>query len=310
MTAKHTVETLIRDLTNRFDAAGLHYGHGTDRALDEAAWLVFGALELDHALAPQIYARSVSAAEFHTVERLATRRLDERIPVAYLLGKAWFCGLEFSVDSRVLVPRSPIGELIEQRFAPWVRETAVERALDLGTGSGCIAIATAIALPGAHVDAVDISAGALEVAEQNRQRHDVGRQVSLLQSDFFASLDPELHGPYQLIVANPPYVDAEDMAHLPDEYRHEPQLGLASGVDGLDSTLSILHDARKFLAQDGVLIVEVGNSAAALTTLLPSLPFVWLDFEHGGDGVFLLTCRDLHDHADSIAVQMDQRHVG
>ena len=310
MPATHTVETLIRDLTRRFDVAGLHYGHGTDRALDEAAWLVFGALGRDHAAVPEIYARPISDSELRVVEQLAGRRVDERVPVAYLLGKAWFCGLEFVVDDRVLVPRSPLGELIEQRFAPWVAEESIDRALDLGTGSGCIAIAKTLAFPGAQVDAVDISPGALEVAKENRRRHDVESRLSLIQSDFFVALDPGVHGPYQLIVANPPYVDAEDMASLPEEYRHEPELGLASGADGLDSTLSILHDAPRFLAQDGVLIVEVGNSAAALTTLLPKLPFVWLEFEHGGDGVFLLTCRDLKDHADSIAVQMDQRHVG
>jgi ribosomal protein L3 glutamine methyltransferase len=306
--SRPTVGEFIERAAERFDAAGLVFGHGTDNALDEAAWLVFARLQLDHNDAEFAYRRLLTSQEVAELEQLIRRRIHERIPVAYLVQEAWFAGLPFFVDERVLIPRSPIAELVANKFRPWLRD--VRRALDIGTGSGCIAIAVARAFPGARVDAVDISEDALAVASVNVERYGMQERVRLIQSNYFEKLAARTamgDGGYDLIVSNPPYVDADEMAALPAEFAHEPALGLAAGEDGLDSVLAILHDACAFLSDEGILVVEVGMSEQALQKEFPGIPFLWLDFESGGSGVFLLTREELTTHREKFAVAIRRR---
>ncbi len=284
------VEQLIRTIAERFDKAQLAYGHGTDNPLDEAAWLVFATLRLSHADAPAVYSTDVADEQVAKATALAKRRIDDRVPLAYLLNQAFFAGHEFYVDERVLVPRSPFAELILAQFSPWIEPGTVHAAVDLGTGSGCIAIALAHAFADASVDAVDISSAALAVTTINIERHGLVGRVTPVQSDFFSALGGKQ---YDLIVSNPPYVDRQDLESMPSEYHHEPELGLAAGDDGLESVHKILQDASRFLTDNGILVCEVGNSQSALEAAYPDTAFVWLEFEEGGAGVFLLTKNDL-----------------
>ncbi|MEO0616430.1 MAG: 50S ribosomal protein L3 N(5)-glutamine methyltransferase [Pseudomonadota bacterium] len=295
-------------LTRYFAVAPLVYGHGTDNAGDEAAWLFATVAGVDYAHADWMVrfesALAGPATDLDT-ERLtvlARQRVATRQPLAYLLGEAWFAGLRFEVTPDVLVPRSPIAELIAARFTPWVTPSAVHRVLEIGTGSGCIAIATALALPDASVDASDVSQAALAVARRNVARHDVGTRVRLIESDLFASASLNR---YDLIVSNPPYVDAGDMASRPAEFRHEPELGLAAGDDGLSIVRRLLAEAASHLEPGGVLICEVGNSAESLQREYATVPFTWLAFEHGGHGVFAVTRQQLKEHAPAIAAAVD-----
>jgi len=284
------VSDLIASGALRLQRAGVFFGHGTDNAVDDAAALVFHALDLDHDAATVAYRKRVPAAGQRRVEELLERRITERIPAVYLTKKTWFAGLPFHVDARVLIPRSALAELIERRFAPWIDPRRVRNVLDLGTGSGCIAIAAAKAFPGASVDASDISQDALAVAAINVRRHRLGSRVRLVESDHFGALRQRT---YDIIVSNPPYVGAREMRALPPEYRHEPRLALAAGSAGLDSVRVILSEARQHLRPHGLLVVEVGNTERAVRRAFPDLPFVWLEFERGGGGVFLLTAGQL-----------------
>lgn len=293
----HTLRDFIRWGASRFNAAGLVFGHGTDNALDEAAALVLHALNLPNEL-PDFYLEAqLVAEEKQKVLDILERRIAERKPAAYLTHKAFFCGLEFYVDERVVVPRSPIAELIERQFSPWLDGVEVTRILDLCTGSGCIAIACALAFPEAQVDAVDVSEDALEVAEENVLRHRLQDRVHLIQSDLYQHITHD----YQLIVSNPPYVSVEEWEGLPPEYRAEPRIGLEAGPEGLDCLLKILRGASQHLTEGGVLVVEAGGSAPALQRRFPNVPFVWLEFARGGEGVFLLTFEALKRYQHEFA---------
>lgn len=280
-----TIQDFIRWGASRFNAAGLFFGHGTDNALDEATNLVLFALHLPPDLPAMYRDCRLTEVERAAVAELLERRIVERKPAAYLTHRAWFAGLEFHVNEDVLVPRSPLAELVEAGFDPWVDPEQVRRVLDLCTGSGCIGIAAAVHLPDTQVDLADISEAALAVASLNVALHGLGERVRVLQSDLFAELAGER---YDVIVSNPPYVSAAELAALPPEYHREPRLGLLAGESGLEVALRILCEAPAHLVDGGILVVEVGSAAQELEQRFPDLPFLWLEFERGGEGVFLI----------------------
>ena len=285
-----TIIDYMRWGASRFVEANLTFGHGLSSPLDEAVYLVLRTLHLP-VDTPDIYWRStVTTSEALALQAVINRRINEKIPAAYITQEGWFAGLQFYVDERVLVPRSPIAELVENQFSPWVDPDGVEDILDLCTGSGCIGIACAYAFPNAQVDLSDISKDALEVANINIEGHDASRRVSAIESNLFDNLEGRV---YDIIVSNPPYVDEEDMSALSEEFHHEPELGLSSGTQGLDLTTTILTQAAKHLSDMGILVVEVGNSQYALAEAYPEVPFHWIEFERGGDGVFMLTKQQL-----------------
>ena len=287
-----TVRELIQEGARSFQRADLWFGHGSDNAVDEAAELVFFGARLRHEDAGKVYDDVLPSEQVKSIRELFERRIRERLPAAYLTHRMWFAGHEFYVDERVLVPRSPIAEIIEAQFAPWIDASRVRRVLDIGTGSGCIAIAAALSLPQANVDAADLSEDALEVTRINIERHGVSSRVRAIRSDVFSSL---VNQRYDVIVSNPPYVGDEELASLPAEYGREPRLGLHGGSDGLDIVQKILREAPEHLEPNGILIVEVGNSEDALVAAFPRAPFTWLEFERGGGGVFVLTAEQLNE---------------
>ncbi|OGT44238.1 MAG: ribosomal protein L3 N(5)-glutamine methyltransferase [Gammaproteobacteria bacterium RIFCSPHIGHO2_12_FULL_37_34] len=294
---KHPELTTIRDYmryaTSSFNEAGLYFGHGTDNAWDEATALVLHTLHLPHHIHPTVLDAHLTKDEQIKLMQLINERVAKRIPLAYLTHEAWFAGLAFYVDERVLIPRSSIAELIQKHFQPWLGASEPQTILDLCTGSGCIAIACAKAFEHAKIDASDISHDALTVAKINILRHEVEEQVHLFESDLFSSLPPQK---YDLIISNPPYVSAYEMSTLPPEYLHEPKLGLLAGEEGLDFAKRILQASPAYLKPNGILIIEVGNNDIALGKQFPDIPFTWIEFDHGEGGVLMLTAEQLHAH--------------
>jgi len=279
-----TIGDFIRWTASSFENSNLYFGHGTDNAWDEAVALVLETLSMPKITDPVLFNCRLTGTEKQNIVNNISLRINERKPLSYITHKAWFAGQEYYVDERVLIPRSPIAELIENHFEPWLLHSPL-KILDLCTGSGCIALACAMAFPEADVDGSDFSEDALAVAEINKKKLSLEAHCNFIHSDLFTNLQVKK---YDLIISNPPYVDALDMSTLPIEYQFEPELGLASGNDGLDITRKILAQAANYLSENGILIVEVGNSAAALELAFPDMQFTWLEFERGGEGVFLL----------------------
>jgi ribosomal protein L3 glutamine methyltransferase len=280
-----TFKTYLDKTTHAFESADLYYGHGTTSAHDEAVAVLLHVLQLPPDTDNSILTRELNDAQISAVEALSQQRIATQKPLAYLTGYTYFCGLKFFVSEDTIVPRSPIGELIEAQYAPWINPENTTHILDMCTGSGCMAIATALAMPWVHVDAVDISPEALAIAQKNVALYELQDRVTLIESDGFTALKGKQ---YDLIVSNPPYVDARDMKAMPAEYHHEPEISLASGEDGLNFTREFLSQAPAHLTEGGSMIVEVGNSAPALEAAYPDVPFMWVEFERGGDGVFFL----------------------
>lgn len=298
------VSQWINYVSKRLKSAELFYGHGTDNPDDEAAWLVLHAVGAVPDGSFQAWDLSLNPDQETRVLKNLSARIDNGVPLAYILGSAWFAGLEFEVDSSVLVPRSPIAELILEHFDPWIKGCANATVLDMCTGSGCIGIATAVHMPQVKVDAVDISHAALAVARKNVHRHGVASRVTLYQSDLFTQLAGKS---YDLIVANPPYVASNALQYLPAEYRAEPELGLVSGTDGLDACLRIMLQSPHYMKVNGTLVCEVGESAQRLDQLLPQAPFLWLEFSHGGSGVFVLSRQELMRSSAAVLNVVEER---
>ncbi len=288
------IETAIKVCARAFDEHNLVYGHGTHDALSEASWLVLHAMDLSPLHAPD-YAQSLSIEQVERCNAIVTRRITDRIPAAYITGTAWFAGLSFRADARALVPRSPLAEFILNDFFNLVDPLKVNTVLDLCTGGGCIAIACAVQLPHATVEASDLSTEALSLAAENVADHQLQERVKLKESNLFE----KLIGSYDLIISNPPYVDDIDIREMGKEFEHEPMIGLAAGNDGLDIVRVILHQAADYMNDGAMLVVEVGNSAQALEDLYPDVPFLWLEFDNGGTGVFALTRQELVENKAS-----------
>jgi ribosomal protein L3 glutamine methyltransferase len=291
-----TVGQALQYCNDALAASEVYFGHGTDNAWDEAAQLVLSVAKLPMDGDDGVLRQPLDEQALVRIGELLQRRIAEHLPLPYLLGRAWFAGLEFLCDRRAIIPRSPIAELIQYGFRPWYTGDEPRRILDLCCGGGCIGLAVAHYFPEAHVDLVDIDSDALALAHENAEFLHLQDRVTICHSDLFDAL---ASGDYDLIISNPPYVDAADLASMPAEYHHEPERALGSGIDGLDITRRILKESRRYLRDDGLLIVEVGNSWPALEDAYPTVPFTWVEFEHGGEGVFALTARELEEYRKS-----------
>lgn len=292
----HTIQDFIRWTASQFNQSDIYYGHGTDNAIDEAKQLILPSLSLPLSIPQEFYAARLTREEKLLILDRVQLRIEQHIPTPYLTNRAWFCGHEFYIDERVLIPRSPIGELIDNHLVGII-DFEPRNILDLCTGSGCIGIACAYEYPDAEVDLVDISADALAVADDNIHAHQMQHRVVPILSDLFDDV-PAVQ--YDVIISNPPYVDSEDMADLPEEFKVEPELALAAGEDGLAIVERILRNSSQYLSKFGVLICEVGNSSVALQQKYPQIPFKWLTFNQGGDGVFMLKKQQLLEFQDDI----------
>lgn len=292
-----TVGEALQYCSETLSGSDVFFGHGTDNPWDESVQLVLSVADLPLDSDDGVLPHPLDSAAFARLEALLRARIQQHTPLPYLLGKAWFAGLEFICDERAIIPRSPLAELIVNEFQPWYSGPAPRRVLDLCCGGGCIGLAVAHYFPDVLVDLADIDPAALALARENTQAMGLADRVNVIESDVFSALG-EVR--YDVILSNPPYVDAQDLAELPAEFRHEPELALGSGPDGLDLTRRILRDSRRFLADSGLLVVEVGNSWAALEEAYPLVPFTWLEFEHGGHGVFALSARELQDYGASL----------
>lgn len=301
------VKDYIRWGCSQFEAAGVFYGQGIPTPWEEATILTYHALHLPADAPVEFVDAVLTNAERMAVLTLFKRRVEERIPVAYLTGKAIYAGIEFLIDQRVIVPRSPIAEMIEAHFEPWYdSEQPVRRILDLCAGSGCIGMVAAAHFPEAVVDLIELSDDAMAIARQNIEHHHLQHQVQLHQSDLFSVLTPG-EDIFDIIITNPPYVDQRDIDHMPPEFHHEPSMALGSGEDGLDLTLQILAEAHDYLSDDGILVVEVGNSGEALEALFPEVYFHWVEFERGGFGVFVLNSAELESYKELFVAAYNQR---
>jgi ribosomal protein L3 glutamine methyltransferase len=288
-----TVGQALQYCSDALEDSEVYFGHGTDNAWDEAAQLVLSVARLPMDSDDGVLRQPLDAQSLVSIGQLLQRRIEEHLPLPYLLGRAWFAGLEFLCDQRAIIPRSPIAELIQNGFQPWYTGAEPRRILDLCCGGGCIGLAVAHYFPDARVDLLDIDSQALALAQENAAFLQLQDRVTVYESDLFDAL---AGGDYDLIISNPPYVDAADLASMPAEYHHEPERALGSGVDGLDITRRILREARRHLRDNGLLIVEVGNSWPSLEDAYPTVPFTWVEFEHGGEGVFALTARELEEY--------------